>query len=1063
MSPLIKPETVPKGQVSSDLYWQSLEQLADDPKLQEHLASEFPMLAQAIAQHDRRGFLRLLAASMALAGVTTGCRRWPVEELRPHTSRPHGTEPGKAEYYATLFELGGAAYGVLAKSYDGRPIKMEGNSSHPDSLGAASPMAQACLLDLYDPDRSRGITSGNSDQSTGGRSTQIPVDNGILTSSDSLQRVWEPERPSLNWEQFVVQANGALAEHRRRQGEGLAVLLRPTSSPTQQRMISEIRKSLPQSRWFAYEPLDHDTWWTCSRKFSGQAARVHYDLLAAECIVCIECDLLGLEQGHIRHAADWSQGRRTVDQGKMNRLVSIESTWTITGAAADMRVALKPSRCELAVAWLAYRLGVITESLSGLDLEDQQKLDSIADDLLQAGPRGLIAGGPGLSDEAHQVITAINQRLQNVGTSVFYTEEPLAELAPQGYLASIAELSQLLQGNVIQTLLILGGNPVYDAPADKGLKLESTPERPLLSIHLSDSVNETSRLCTWHVPLAHSLECWSDGLSWSGVYTLGQPLIEPMFGGRCTLELLGLIAGNSSIDPRTEIRKTFDQRFAAAGNRGWEAALHDGYFGESILKPISPTSIALSDEVKAHFSRLAQLDPSGLELRLKADYRVYDGRFSNNAWLQELPDPMSKLTWDNAVYMSKADADESQISQGDMILLMETIDAPVMIMPGQAAGCISLALGYGRNQAGRVGNGVGVNAYLLRKLQAARCIDDCSFVRTGSKHELATTQMHHVVRSIADVALKQRLGEKGQAGQLVHETTLHEFLEDPHSAHGAVHPVHAAPLFDQPHSFDNPHRWAMAIDLNACIGCSGCMVACQAENNIPVVGKQNVLMNREMHWIRVDRYFKGGTTDPDMVHVPTACAQCENAPCEQVCPVAATVHDTEGLNAMIYNRCIGTRYCANNCPYKVRRFNYFDFQATDPREPAKPYLGIPDQQQEQEISTLKKMVHNPEVTVRMRGVMEKCTYCVQRISEARIQAKNEHAQGLRDSDLVREGELKTACQATCPTQAIVFGDLNDPESQVSKMRANSRSYEMLAELNLAARTTYLARVRNRTS
>lgn len=1044
-------------------YWRSIEQWVDDPAPQEQVSAEFPMLAEAIARHDRRSFMRLLSASMALAGLTaTGCRRWPVEELRPHTSRPEGTSPGIAEHYATLFELGGAAYGVLAKSYDGRPIKIEGNPSHRASLGAASTWAQAHLLDLYDPDRSRRIHHRTGAAVKPLESAEVTVASGTI-SSEEIERAWNPAAPQVNWEQFVASTQGVFAAHRQRQGEGLAVLVCPSSSPTEQRLIQKLRQDLPKSRWFAYQPLHRDSLWAAGRQVFQQPVRTHYDLAAADYIVCVESDLLGTEPGHLKHARDWSRGRRSVDQGQMNRLVSLESTWTTTGSVADVRIPLRPSQCELAVAWIAARLGVAPELAVMLEPELQGKLDVIADHLIQAGERGLIAGGPSLSTTANEWIHRINARLQNTNNCIAYSEEPLAELAAQGYLASIRELSELLQGNVIRSLVILGGNPVYDAPADAPLDLTSTEQRPLLSIHLSSYDNETSRLCSWHLPLAHGLECWTDGLSWDGTYTLGQPLIEPIFGGKSTIEMLGLLAGVDPVDARTELRTTFDKFFADAGNLGWERALHDGCFGEAQLAGVNASGAASTNDWSEHLENLQATADDKLELRLFTDNCVIDGRFANNAWLQELPDPLTKLTWDNAALIAKADADRLGISNGSIIRLMDQIEIPAMIMPGQAVGCIAVAVGYGRQQAGRIGNAVGSDVYPLRNSTVSYVIPDCSVDPTGRHHDLATTQLHHVLPSIADVALKQRLGEKGQAGQLVHEASLEDFLHDPHAVHGDQHAVHAAPLFNQPDDFGTPHRWAMAIDLNACIGCNGCVVACQAENNIPVVGKQNVLANREMHWIRVDRYFKGDIADPDVVHVPTACAHCENAPCEQVCPVAATVHDTEGINAMVYNRCIGTRYCANNCPYKVRRFNFFDFHASDPREPSKPYLGIPDAQQEQEVSTLKKMVHNPEVTVRMRGVMEKCTYCVQRISHARINAKNEAAQGLRGSDTVQEGELQTACQATCPTQAIVFGDLNDPESAVSKARANGRSYEMLAELNLGARTTYLAKVRNRPS
>lgn len=1046
---------------SNSRYWRSIEQLIDDASIQEQLSSEFPWLAQAIARHDRRSFIRMLGASMALAGITaTGCRRWPVEELRPYSARPEGFTPGVAEHYATLFELGGAAYGVLAKSYDGRPIKIEGNPSHRASLGAASSWAQASVLDLYDPDRSRRIVHRTTDAEKPLDGAEVTVVSGAL-DSDQIALAWKPESPGISWQRFVESTGSLLDEHRLRQGEGLAVLIQPTSSPTEQRLIGKLRQELPKSKWFAYQPLHRDSIWAASRAVFGQPVRTHYDLTAADLIVCVECDLLGTEPGHLRHARDWAQGRRSVDQGKMNRLVCIESSWTTTGSVADLRLPLKPSQCELAIAWLAARMGIAGSKEVVIDPQLQEKLDHILTRLQQAGERSLIAGGPGLSAFSLQLIHGMNQRLNNTDKCLTYTAEPAAEIAPEGFLASIRELSSLLQGNVIQTLLILGGNPVYDAPADTPLNLASTDQRPLVSVHVSSHYDETSRLCTWHIPRTHALECWSDGLSWDGTYTLGQPLIQPIFGSKSMIEVLAYIGGVDQADARSELRLTFDQFFGEAGNRGWEQALHDGCGGDSQLTKIATPMIEVAVDWSKHLSPSTDANSNELELRLLPGNCVLDGSFSNNAWLQELPDPITKLTWDNAALIAKSDADRLGIRTGSVIRLMDQVELPALVLPGQASGCMAISLGYGRRHSGRIGNDVGVNLYPLWITTSSYAIPRCAVLPTGHVSELATTQLHHVVQSIADVALKQRLGEKGEPGQLVHEATLEAFLQDTHAVHGHQHSVHAAPLFNKPDGFGTPHRWAMSIDLNACIGCSGCVVACQAENNIPVVGKQNVLSNREMHWIRIDRYFKGDIADPDIVHVPTACAHCENAPCEQVCPVAATVHDTEGINVMVYNRCIGTRYCSNNCPYKVRRFNYFDYQASDPREPAKPYLNLPDKQQAEQVSTLKKMQHNPEVTVRMRGVMEKCTYCVQRIAEARINAKNQVAQGIRSSELVQEGELQTACQATCPTQAIVFGNLNDPESAVSKARANGRSYEMLTELNLEARTTYLAKVRNR--
>ncbi len=1073
-------------------YWRSVEQLAEDPRATEQLSDEFPMLAEAIARHDRRSFMRLLGASMALAGVTaTGCRRWPVEELRPHASRPAGFAPGVAEHYATLFELNGVAQSTLAKSYDGRPIKIEGNPEHPSCMGSASGLAQASVLDLYDPDRSRGIRYRPSSSATSsdshvkeGRSSESDTGIAARTNDSTAQRkasaaeqsmiaeYWHPESPPISWEQFAAVAGGIFSTHRARQGDGLAVLIQPSSSPTKQRLIGELQRSLPKAKWFCYEPLHRDNQWSGSRAAFGKVLRPQYDLARSKYTLCINADPLGLHPNHLRHARDWSLGRDSVQSGHMNRLVCIESSWSLTGAVADTRLALKPSLCEQAVLSLARRL-LLSDAPDGdlsiaLDAEAQQQIDAMARELMHFGSDALLIGGPSLSAEAHQWIAAINAALGNTDGTLRYTEEPLSEIVTDSYSESIRQLSQLLEGNVIQTLVILGGNPLYDGPADAPLNLSSTAQRPLVSIHLSSHDNETSQACTWHVPLAHGLETWSDGRAWDGTYTLGQPLIEPLFGGKSPVEMLAFVAGQDRVGVRAEVRKTFDGLFSGAGNRDWEQAIHDGFrlgsnFGNvAVSQPKLPTLSSMSSG-SSDQSATAANSTDEVEIQFIADASVYDGRFANNAWLQELPDPISKLTWDNAAWVSPADAQRWKLKQGEVIRLQDTVDVPVMIMPGQAVGCISLPLGYGRSQAGRIGNHVGSNAYPLRLSSAAYTRGGIVWQTTGKSVKLASTQEHHVLPSIADFALKGRLGEKGQPGMLIHETTLEDFNRDHHTAHGSGHVPHAAPLFNPPDPFDSPHRWAMTIDLNKCIGCSSCVVACQAENNIPVVGRDYVLSNREMHWIRIDRYFKGSVDAPDIVHVPVTCAHCENAPCEQVCPVAATVHDAEGTNTMIYNRCIGTRYCSNNCPYKVRRFNYLDYQANDPREPAKPWVGIPDKQQASDVSTLKKMVHNPDVTVRMRGVMEKCTYCIQRIAAARIAAKNGHASGERPSDLVQDGELLTACQATCPTQAIVFGDLNDPDSNVSAARRDDRAYEMLAELNLGARTTYLAKIRNRPS
>jgi MoCo/4Fe-4S cofactor protein with predicted Tat translocation signal len=1019
-------------------YWRSIEQLAQSPELEQYIENEFPSLAVAIEETDRRQFLRLLGATLALAGVTSsGCRRWPVEEVLPHTSRPSGTSPGVAQHYATAIEWNGVATGVLAKSYDGRPIKIEGNPDHPLSGGAASPHAQASILELYDPDRSRHPIQ----RDQGG-----PHGDG------------EPQQWDRRWAEFQAFADPHFQSLRQRDGEGLAMLIQPTSSPSWQRLHTELEQSMPKARWFEYQPLHRDNEYAGSRAAFGRALRSQYQLQNAQTIVLFDADLFGAHPAHLKLARDWAAGRKSVDHGTMNRLYVVEPGLSITGSVADVRLPAKPSLVRQCVAHLAYRLGIIANQPSGLSQREAAVVDAAAGDLVSAGANGVVAAGPAQDAATIQLVHAINQRLGSVGHTLSYTDEPLA--GTSGCLEQIGQLSELLHGNVINTLVIVGGNPVYDAPADAPLDLTSGDSRALTSIHLSLYDNETSRDCTWHLPAAHFLECWGDGRGWDGTYTLQQPLIRPMFDGKSPIELLTMLQGQASESGLPMVRSTFEKQFSGAKQRDWDQALHDGLQADSQYEAVAATAVQIDEREFAGPSN------AEWEVRFVADFKTQDGRFANSAWLQELPDPLTKLTWDNAALISTADAEQLRLTTGDVVRLSvddpeTSIEIPVYVMPGQARGCITLPLGYGRTSAGHIGNNIGSNVYPLRRSTASYQADGCRVTKTGRRHELVTTQEHDVPDAVAQRALTKRLGSRGEPGMIIHEALLADYQHDHHAVHEGSHAVHAAPLFDLPIAFDSPHKWGMSIDLNACIGCGGCVLACQAENNIPVVGKANVAVNREMHWIRIDRYFKGEVEEPDVVHLPMACAHCENAPCEQVCPVAATVHDSEGLNSMVYNRCVGTRYCANNCPYKVRRFNYFDFHATDPRSPAQPWVGLPDEQQSSEVSPLKKMAHNPEVTVRMRGVMEKCTYCVQRIVEARIEAKNEHAQGRRDSQLVSDGEVQTACQATCPTRAIVFGDLNDPESGVSQARGNARSYEILEELNLGARTTYLAKIRNR--
>ncbi len=1005
------------------------------------------ILAQATSPpdfFDRRHFFRLMGASLALAGLTmNGCRRWPASEIRPHASQPDGLLPGVPRFYATSYERDGTSIGVLAKSYDGRPIKLEGNREHPFSLGATDAIMQGSILELYDPERHRQILQ------------RLPGDPSAGPASP-------PRANPRTWAEFESFATVHFRKLQARKGAGLAFLVPPVSSPTFARLKNELELAMPEARWFQYHSLQCDHAHEGSRLAFQKVLRPQYSLERARVIAVFDEDMLGTHPARLRLARDWSAGRHSVGEGRMNRMYVIEPGYSITGASADYRLAVRPSAIARYVRYVAAKLGLNGSVPPGFTESESAWLDRLVSDLSAARGESVVIVGAAQAPDVHQLVHGINHHLGNFEQTIRFSEEPLA--TPSGDLESIRRLGRLLEGNVLESLVIIGGNPVYDAPADIRLNLASTPSRPLTTFHLTASDNETSQACEWSLPAAHYLECWGDGRAWDGTWTLQQPLILPLFGGKSPIELLSMVSGKMS-PGLALVRATFDKTFPQEGAKGWEKALHEGLVGDSQYPLIRVTRPEIGTAPDQRDVKNAMGD-SGMEIRFVADYKVHDGRCANNAWLQELPDPMTKLTWDNAALMSLPDSRRLGIAHGELIRLeategMRAIEMAVYIMPGHAEGCLTLPLGYGRRAGGSIGNGVGFDVGPLRTSGSSYWLENVRVSGTGRNYPLAVTQLHHLSPSVADFALRERLGEKSRPGLIVHEATLEAYLADHHAPHAHSHPVHGAPLFDPPHKFDSPHKWGLAIDLNACTGCSGCVIACQAENNIPVVGKHNVINTREMHWLRIDRYFKGDLQDPDVVHVPVTCAHCENAPCEQVCPVAATVHDTEGLNSMVYNRCIGTRYCANNCPFKVRRFNYIEYHATHPRGPARPWIGIPDQQQETDVSPLIQLMHNPEVTVRMRGVMEKCTYCVQRIVAARIDAKNRHSRGERETARVVDGEVQTACQACCPTNAIRFGDLNDADSAVSGARADDRHYEILGELNLRSRTTHLARIRNR--
>jgi MoCo/4Fe-4S cofactor protein with predicted Tat translocation signal len=1020
-------------------YWRSLEQLADTPEVREAVSKEFAGYdSDTILASSRRGFLKLMAASMALAGVTlTGCRRWPKEQLAPYSSNPRDRIPGVPEQYATSWELSGVASGLLVTSYDGRPIKIEGNPTHPSSVvvkdkyGSADAFAQASILELYDPERSRTVVDR-----TG------------------------PHDRRTTWDDFVSVAGKHFAGLKGN-GGGFAILSEPTSGPS----VADLRKRLlaafPQAKWYEYEPLSRDAELEGSRlAFEKKALRPVLHLDQADVIVSLDADLLGVHPAHTRYAADWAAKRRSADNDKpsMSRVFIAESGFSITGSVADMRIGTSPDRIYAIARALAAKLKV-----AGISGEEKLKdaevrfVEQAAADLAKAGAAGVVAVGPVAYPAAHALAHAINESIGAAGKAVTYVEDPAGDRPT--HMQAIADLSAALSAGTVTTVLILGGNPAFDAPADVNFPavLAKAPQ----SIHLSLYDNETSKACKWHVPRAHYLESWGDARSWDGTTGIVQPLIEPMYGGKSIIEVIAAVAGDEKSAGYDIVRRTW------AGPLGVSETTEEFEkpFRKVVEAGVLPGSESKAVDAKVKLADLPAADApaSGLTLRFDVDSHVYDGRFANNGWLQETPNPLSKLLWDNAALLSKKDADAISVESDDLVKIDtpdgRSITLAAYVLPGQPAGVVTIPLGYGRGDAaGHIGANLGFNAYTVRTSKAPWAVAGTKVSKAGGTYELIGTQDHHVIDSNARSAIEVRVGEKYESGKIIREASLAEFTENPAAVVGARKVK--LQLFENPTHYTDLHAWGMSIDMSACIGCNACALACQSENNIPVVGKEECFKHREMNWIRIDRYFKGDAEDPnpEVVFQPMMCQHCENAPCEQVCPVAATMHDSEGLNVMVYNRCIGTRYCSNNCPYKVRRFNYFDFHAQDPRFGLswlkKPWPLMPDLQQREQVDKIKSMVFNPEVTVRMRGVMEKCTYCVQRIHTTVIGKRN------GGSDIA-DGDILTACQQACPTQAIVFGNLNDKTSQVSKLHNSQRAYSVLdEELNTKPRTRYLAKLRN---
>ena len=1035
-------------------YWRSLEELQSTDAFKDFLAREFPQAASEFPEGvSRRRWLQLMSASFALAGAA-GCR-WQTEEITPFANRPEGYIPGTLQHYATNISWAGAPRHLLVTKYDERPIKVEGNPESAASRGATDAVTQAATLALYDPDRASRVTQRD--------------------GAKSFTKQW------ADFESFLAERVDASGD-----GAGLAILMSPTDSYSQFAALGRIAEKLPATKFYAHAPLSQENALAGAEKALGQAARTHYRLAEAKSIAAFDADLFGAMPDSLRQARDYAEGRDP--DGVMNRLWAVESCFSSTGAAADHRLPMKSSAIGGYLAQLRDKVKELKADAGHAHAENiyseegvtepspEQFLQALADDLVHNEGAAVVVVGAGQPAEVHAIGHEINSLVGAFGKTVLFTAEP----APGVEVGTISDLTSAIGGGSVETLLVLDGNPAYDAPASIGFA-EALKEVPH-TVRLGVYDDETSRLCEWSLPQTHPFEEWGDVVGWGGTIGVTQPMIEPLLNGRSVLEVLALVAGDAAPDGRALVQEALLEQADALDEQGWNKLLHDGYLEESGFDALTLSIVTEGTEPPAA--------SDGVEVVFTPSNATYDGRLANSGWLQETPDYLTKLTWDNAALVSPATAEELGLEHGKIAELTVgdvTVKAPVYVMPGQAAGSIGVALGYGRTAAGRVGglidpvtgdaeegmyassidvagadiplglwipgpaDPVGFDAYPLRATSATGfVVDGIEIKGTSESYLLATTQDHHAIDQLGLEAIGRRTGE------LV-RTASQEYYEEhpdfaPHMSHDVM--VHAGgehrptePLWNL-REYKGDYAWGMSIDLTKCIGCNACMVACQAENNVPVVGKDQVAKGREMHWIRIDRYFKGvanpdkaddpaNFVNPEVANQPLACQQCETAPCEQVCPVAATVHDDEGLNGMIYNRCIGTRYCANNCPYKVRRFNYF-------RYTKKLYEAS---------NELMQLVMNPEVTVRSRGVMEKCTYCVQRISAGRIEAKNEGRS-------VRDGDIVTACQQACPTRAIEFGDLRDESSAVRKAHESPRSYGILTELMTNPRTTFLAKIRN---
>jgi molybdopterin-containing oxidoreductase family iron-sulfur binding subunit len=946
-------------------FWRALDELADTPAFRRALQAEFPSLSRRLCEADRREVLRVMGASLALAGLG-GCTPAPSPEARPYVTQPDQLVLGRPRFYATAVPFGGYAMPVLAESHEGRPTKLEGIPEHPACRGATDAITQAAILDLYDPDRSRGP-----------RSSGAPRD----------------------WAAFDLAMADNAARLDARGGEGFRLLTGPVSSPTFARQLDALMARWPRARWHAFEPAGGDLRQEAARLAFGRPLEPmpRYDRCAA--VICFDDDPLGPGPHQTRNARDWSKARKAFQAGRGDcRLLVAEPAPTLTGAMAQDRLIVSPAETGRLLRALAARFGEAAAPTGRLSARQAEWLQAAEAALRSAQGAALVTAGPWEDPTLQALAWRLTARLGGLGRTLAFAE-PVRQAPPDGG-RSLETLVEAMNAGAVDTLVVLGSNPAYAAPADLGFAAAARKVR--LRIHAGLHLDETAALCHWHVPLAHALETWTDACAVDGRPSLIQPLVLPFYDVRAASVVLENVQGRFDAKPRDLLAETWRERLGPWGDPRWEAALARGFLDEPAREvPVSPAAPRLAEPPAQRATSLTVI--------VRPDPCIWDGERANNPWLQELPKPFTKLTWDNAVLVPPSLANARGIQNGDIVRLTvggRSVEGGVWILPGLARDTVLVHLGYGRRTERQLSRNRGFDANRLRSARSPWRLEGASVEAMGGKMKLASTQLNTALQG-------------------------YDFVRTVSRAETAPGPPRPEPPSLYPDRPKTSPQWGMAVDTDLCIGCNACVTACDAENNVAMVGKDEVAMGREMHWMRIDQYYAGPADDPAIYNQPVPCMHCEKASCEMGCPVNAAVHSSDGLNLQVYNRCIGTRTCSSFCPYKVRRFNWFDHTSKDPPE--------------------LRAARNPEVTVRARGIMEKCTYCVQRIEKARIHAKVENRP-------LREGDVRTACQQVCPTEAIVFGDVTDPESAVSRLKAQRRNYALLEEAGTRPRTTHLARL-----